>query len=103
MRMKTYAFLAKTYAKKGMSDATDAMKTLSAKTKKHIKKHKQVVLMNSSQHQVYAHVHNVYVHVYVYKTCNMYVYVYVYNAYAYVYVHICHIHEVYQYLFQDFQ
>ena len=40
MRMKTYAFLAKTYAKKGMSDATDAMKTLSAKTKKHIKKHK---------------------------------------------------------------
>ena len=40
MRMKTYAFLAKTYAKKGMSDATDAMKTLSAKTKKHVKKHK---------------------------------------------------------------
>ena len=40
MRMKTYAFLAKTYAKKSMSDATDAMKTLSAKTKKHIKKHK---------------------------------------------------------------
>ena len=38
--MKTYAFLAKTYAKKGMSDAKDAMKTLSAKTKKHVKKHK---------------------------------------------------------------
>ena len=40
MRMKTYAFLAKTYTKKGMSDAKDAMKTLSAKTKKHVKKHK---------------------------------------------------------------
>ena len=40
MRMKTYAFLAKTYAKKGMSDAKDAMKALSAKTKKHVKKHK---------------------------------------------------------------
>ena len=40
MRMKTYAFLAKTYAKKGISDAKDAMKTLSAKTKKHVKKHK---------------------------------------------------------------
>ena len=40
MRTKTYAFLAKTYAKKGMSDAKDAMKTLSAKTKKHVKKHK---------------------------------------------------------------
>ena len=33
MRMKTYAFLAKTYAKKGMSDAKDAMRTLGAKAK----------------------------------------------------------------------
>lgn len=40
MRMKTYAFLAKTYTKKYMGDAKDAMKTLSAKTKKHVKKHK---------------------------------------------------------------
>ena len=58
MRMKTYAFLAKTYAKKGMSDAKDAMRTLGAKIEskgkamrpslekfgkkvnKHVKKHK---------------------------------------------------------------
>jgi hypothetical protein len=40
MRLKTYGFLAKTYAKKYAADATDAMKTLSAKTKKHIRKHK---------------------------------------------------------------
>jgi hypothetical protein len=40
MRMKTYMFLGKTYAKKYAADASDAMKTLSAKTKKHIKKNK---------------------------------------------------------------
>lgn len=40
MRLKTYGFLAKTYAKKYAADASDAMKTLSAKTKKHIRKHK---------------------------------------------------------------
>ena len=40
MRMKTYAFLAKTYAKKGMSEAKEAMKTLGAKVNKHVKKHK---------------------------------------------------------------
>ena len=58
MRMKTYAFLAKTYTKKYMGDAKEAMKTLGAKVQskgkamrpplekfgkkvnKHIKKHK---------------------------------------------------------------
>jgi hypothetical protein len=57
MRMKTYAFLAKTYTRKYMGDAKEAMKTLSAKLpksetiksnlakkgtkiKKHIKKNK---------------------------------------------------------------
>jgi len=38
MRMKTYMFLGKTYAKKYASEAKDAIKTLSAKTKKNIKK-----------------------------------------------------------------
>tara|TARA_R100000231_G_scaffold110512_1_gene81905 strand:- start:1818 stop:2084 length:267 start_codon:yes stop_codon:yes gene_type:complete len=33
MRMKTYAFLAKTYTKKYMGDAKDAMRTLGAKAK----------------------------------------------------------------------
>ena len=40
MRIKTYMFLGKTYAKKYASEAKDAIKTLSAKTKKHIKKNK---------------------------------------------------------------
>tara|TARA_Y100000004_G_C8912008_1_gene411361 strand:+ start:279 stop:464 length:186 start_codon:yes stop_codon:yes gene_type:complete len=40
MRMKTYAFIGKTYAKKYFSEAKDAIKTLSAKGKKHVKKHK---------------------------------------------------------------
>ena len=40
MKIQTYKFLAKTYAIKYMSEAKDAMKTLSAKTKKHVKKHK---------------------------------------------------------------
>ena len=58
MRMKTYMFLGKTYAKKSMSDAKEAMKTLGAKIQskgramrpslekfgkkvnKHVKKHK---------------------------------------------------------------
>jgi len=31
MRMKTYMFLGKTYAKKSMNDAKEAMKTLGAK------------------------------------------------------------------------
>ena len=40
MRLKTYGFLAKVYAKKYAADAKDVMNTLSAKTKKHVKKHK---------------------------------------------------------------
>ncbi len=40
MRMKTAMFLGKVYAKKGASSAKEAMKALSAKTKKHVKKHK---------------------------------------------------------------
>lgn len=40
MRMNTALFLGKMYAKKSASSAKEAMKALSAKTKKHVKKHK---------------------------------------------------------------